>query len=466
MKLMNRLWVRMSLAFSLAVAISMILVAMTGLIINRHERLGDFFLDRYQLPGTFVAQLVDYYRQNRSWEGVDTILAVQESELPRVPGRGLGLMLADANGRVVYGTSGSNTDAPPGPQDSPMAIIWGGQVIGYIQLNRVAVSPPPDPPAGFLQQQIGSLVVIVSVIGGLTSIIAGIIVTRSLTAPLGHLAQTAREFGAKNMDKRASLKGSAEITEVAKAFNEMADALQKNEQQRRNMVADIAHELRTPLAVLKSNLEALQDGVFQLTDEELQVLVDQTELLGHLVSDLHDLAQAEARQLHLDTEVIDFSSVVSRTAEKFAPSAKTHAIALQVQLLPDPLPVEADWKRLDQVMNNLLTNALQHTPPGGTIQIWQQRDGKWARLMIQDTGSGIAPEHLPHVFERFYRIDPSRSRETGGAGLGLAIVKAIVEMHNGCVEAHSDGVPGSGTRITVSLPLAKSAGQPAPATSS
>ncbi len=465
MKLMNRLWVRMSLAFSLAVAISMILVAMTGLIINRHERLGDFFLDRYQLPGTLIAQLVDYYRQRRGWEGVDTILAARESELPRVPGRGLALVLADADGRIVYGTP-SNTDALPGPQDNSMAIVWGGQIIGYIQLNRVPVSPPPDPPAGFLQQQIGSLVVIVSVIGGLTSIIAGIVVTRSLTAPLSHLAQTAREFGAKNMDKRANLKGGVEITEVAKAFNEMADALQKNEQQRRNMVADIAHELRTPLAVLKSNLEALQDGVFQLTNEELQVLIDQTELLSHLVSDLHDLAQAEARQLHLDTEVLDFSSVVSRTAEKFAPSAKTHDITLQIRLLPDPLPVEGDWKRLDQVMNNLLTNALQHTPPGGTIQIWQQRDGEWARLMIQDTGSGIAPEHLPHVFERFYRIDPSRSRETGGAGLGLAIVKAIVEMHNGSVEAHSDGVPGSGTRITVSLPLAKSAGQPAPATSS
>jgi two-component system OmpR family sensor kinase/two-component system sensor histidine kinase BaeS len=239
----------------------------------------------------------------------------------------------------------------------------------------------------------------------------------------------------------------------------MAAALEQAETLRRNLIADVAHELRTPLSVLQGNLRAILDDVYPLDKTEVANLYDQTRLLSRLVNDLHDLAQAEAGQLQLRLQPTDMASLVHKAAAAFGPVAEARGVTLTCQAPAELPPMLADSARLTQVLHNLLTNALHFTPAGGTISLSAGQNGKlngqppslW--LSVRDTGEGILPEHLPHVFDRFYRADPARSRATGGSGLGLAIARAIVEAHGGEMSVASDGVPGRGSVFTVHLPL-------------
>jgi two-component system OmpR family sensor kinase/two-component system sensor histidine kinase BaeS len=239
----------------------------------------------------------------------------------------------------------------------------------------------------------------------------------------------------------------------------MTGQLEQAEIVRRNLVADAAHELRTPLSVLQGNLRAILDDVYTLDKSEIARLYDQTRLLGRLVDDLRELAQAETGQLQLNLAPIDLAKLVQDTAATFGPVAEAAEITLSVES-PDRLAsVQADAARMGQVLHNLLDNALRHTPAGGTITLragceeHPQNEGAYCWLAVQDTGDGISAEDLPHVFDRFYKADRARSRATGGAGLGLAIVRAIVEAHGGQISVASDGVPGQGSTFTVRLPL-------------
>jgi two-component system OmpR family sensor kinase/two-component system sensor histidine kinase BaeS len=214
--------------------------------------------------------------------------------------------------------------------------------------------------------------------------------------------------------------------------------------------------LRTPLSVLQGNLRAILDDVYVLDKSEIARLYDQTRLLSRLVKDLRELALAEAGQLQLNLQSTDLIKLVEDTAATFEPIAEAEGVTLSVQMPGDLPPVQADAVRIGQVLHNLLDNALRHTPAGGSIALGAGRESdqtSQAWLEVRDTGEGIAPEDLPHVFDRFYRADPTRSRATGGAGLGLAIVRAIVEAHGGQVSAASDGVPGHGSTITMTLPI-------------
>jgi two-component system OmpR family sensor kinase len=285
---------------------------------------------------------------------------------------------------------------------------------------------------------------------------SGVLTSRSLTAPLSHLAEAARAIGARDLSRRVEVAGSDEMVEVAQAFNDMAAGLEGAETLRRNLIADVAHELRTPLSVLQGNLRAILDDVYPLDKSEVARLYDQTRLLSRLVNDLHELAQAEARQLQLNLQTIDLVRLVQDTVATFEPVAEAEEVTLSVQIPSGLLPIQVDSARITQVLHNLLSNALRYTPAGGTISVHagcEVGEGREVWLAVQDTGEGILPEDLPHIFDRFYRADPARSRARGGAGLGLAIVRAIVEAHGGQVSAASDGLPGHGSTFTVYLPL-------------
>ncbi len=282
--------------------------------------------------------------------------------------------------------------------------------------------------------------------------------SRNLSAPLNRLAEAARAIGARNLSQRVEVSGSAEVVEVARAFNEMAAALEQAEAARRSLVADVAHELRTPLSVLQGNLRAVLDDVYPLDKAEVARLYDQTRLLSHLVNDLRELAQADAGKLSLRRQPADLGGLVSAAVGGFAPIAEASGVMLHAEV-PTGLPaVQADAARITQVFHELLANALRHTPAGGavTLRVGSDRasNGKLPYLWVtvQDTGEGIAAEHLPHVFERFYRLDAARSRSTGGSGLGLAIARALVEAHGGQISAASDGISGHGSTFTVRLP--------------
>lgn len=279
----------------------------------------------------------------------------------------------------------------------------------------------------------------------------GVVIGRIVSAPLSNLAQAAQRIGEGNLDTRVVARGSREIVELAGTFNKMAADLQRAEMLRNNLMADVSHELRTPLTVLEGNLRAVLDHVYTLDEAEIANLYGQTRHLSRLVSDLRELALAEAHQLPLERRPTDLAALVSETLQAIEPLAAEKGVRLthdmtQVSAVVDPI-------RIRQVLFNLLSNALRHTPAGGEISISSAITAGQVRLTVADTGEGLEPDQLAAVFDRFYRGDKSRSRETGGTGLGLAIVKAIVEAHESHIEAFSDG-RGCGSRFTITLPTA------------
>lgn len=290
------------------------------------------------------------------------------------------------------------------------------------------------------------------ILAAVAGTLAGVVLSWTLLAPLQDLTRGAEAIAARNLAHRVRVRGSRELRAVAESFNHMAGQLEQAETLRRQLLADVAHELRNPLHVLRGNLQAIFDGVYPLNQAEVSRLLDQTDHLTRLVSDLHELALAEARQLPLNRRPTDLGALVKDSTSGFAPLAAAEGIALRVELLGAPPTVDVDADRIRQTMQNLLANALRHTPPGGNVLVSVGRRDGTAEVIVRDSGEGIAPEHLPQVFDRFFRGDNARDREHGGAGLGLAIVKAIVENHGGAVGVSSAG-QGRGSTFTVTLPV-------------
>ena len=281
--------------------------------------------------------------------------------------------------------------------------------------------------------------------------LVGLWLSRSLTAPLNRLAEAARAIGRQDLSQRVAPQGSRELVEVIGAFNAMAADLEEAEGLRRQLMADIAHELRTPLTVLQGNLQALIDDVYPLEKEEMVRLHDQTRHLSRLVEDLHVLAQAEAHRLALALAETAPVPLVKAAVNRFQPLAQARDVALRLELLGRLPAVTLDSHRITQALDNLIVNALRHTPAGGEVIVSVAAPAEGLQLRVRDSGSGIAAEHLPFVFDRFYRTDPARSRDTGGSGLGLAIARAIAEAHGGTLTAASPG-SGQGSVFTLQLP--------------
>lgn len=291
-----------------------------------------------------------------------------------------------------------------------------------------------------------------AIVGAAAALGFGILLSRGLIAPLRNLEKAAQAIEAQDLSYRVKVEGSTEFVAVTTAFNQMAAQLESAETIRRNLLADVAHELRNPLHVLQGNLQAILDDVYPLSLEEVARLADQTRHLTRLVDDLHELAQAEARRLPLDKQETDIAAVVKEAVETFRPLAAAREVHLQAALQGTMPRLTVDAARIRQGVVNLLVNALQHTPPGGEIMVTVDRRPEELAITVQDNGSGIDPAHLPHVFDRFYRTDSARSRETGGTGLGLAIVRAVAEAHEGTVSVASEG-PGRGSTFTMTLPI-------------
>jgi two-component system OmpR family sensor kinase/two-component system sensor histidine kinase BaeS len=286
----------------------------------------------------------------------------------------------------------------------------------------------------------------------MVGILVGVISSRGLAAPLRNLAIAARAVGKKDLSQRIDVKGSSEIREVAVAFNAMAEALENADIQRNHMLADIAHELRTPLTVIQGNLRAILDDVYDLDKIEVARLYDQTRQLSRLVDDLHDLSQLEANQFSLTLSSQNLADVINDVAAIYQPVADDQGIQLTLEIQEGVSPVMGDCSRITQCLNNLLNNALQYTPYGGEIQIALEEGSGSAIIAVSDNGAGIDPEHLPFVFDRFYRADPDRNRQTGGSGLGLAITQALVQAHGGDIEVSSAG-RDRGSTFKISIPI-------------
>jgi two-component system OmpR family sensor kinase/two-component system sensor histidine kinase BaeS len=282
--------------------------------------------------------------------------------------------------------------------------------------------------------------------------IVGAFAARRLTRPLTRTMEAAEAIAAGDLSARVPLAGSGDFRHFARSFNRMAEALETANRQRRELLADVAHELRTPLTVIQGNLEGLRDGVYDATPEQLDLVLDETQKLSHLVDDLRLLTLAEAGQLPLDLQPLDVRQLLADVRAACAPLAEEAGISLEIELPASLPPLVADPQRLGQVLGNLVTNALRHTPAGGAITLGADRAAEEAiRLWISDTGEGIPPEDLPRIFDRFWRGDPARARGSGaGMGLGLAIARSLIEAHGGWIWAESQ--VGQGTTVSCLLP--------------
>ena len=290
-----------------------------------------------------------------------------------------------------------------------------------------------------------------AVIGLGIATVAGTVTARRITAPLLDLAMSARRIGRGDLSRDAPVHGEDEIAEVARTFNAMAADLRRADESRRKLLADVAHEIGTPLAVLQANLEGMLDGVIEATPARLASLHAQTAVLTRLVRDLRDLALLREGALHLDRQPVDLSDLTREVVESSQAAAGDKGIAVTADG-PEPVTVLADRERVAQVLHNLMSNALRHTDRDGMIRLVVTAGEAGGQVEISDTGPGIPAEDLARVFDRFHRVDRSRSRATGGSGLGLAIVKQLIETQGGRVWARSR--EGQGSTFGFALPLA------------
>jgi signal transduction histidine kinase len=461
---MNRLWVRLTLAFALVAVIGIGLASLlANLAIDNEFR---SFVSRSEATSQssdLATKLVDYYATHQTWNDVGSILiparppkneTAQPGDLPPDRfGPPLSLIVADATGQIVF-DSGQRRVGEVLSQAERFAatsLLAQDQTVGYLVFTPGPVSTL-RPAEQFFIDEVRRNLLLAALIAIVLGAVLGLLFSRTLTRPLNRLVVAARAIAAKDLTHRVEPGGTIEVANVAHAFNDMADSLQKAEQLRRNLVADVAHELRTPLSVMQGTLTAQLDGVFPLDLSETAKLYDETRLLSRLVDDLRELAQVEAGQLPLNIGSIDLQRVIATTVDAFDGVASEKHISLNDETA-DQLPlVKADSERVAQVLRVLISNALRHTPANGKITIGSAAFADSVEVSVHDTGDGIAPHELPYVFERFWRGDKSRARETGGSGLGLAIARQLIEAQNGSIGVESQS--GAGSRFWFRLPIA------------
>jgi len=276
--------------------------------------------------------------------------------------------------------------------------------------------------------------------------------SRSVIAPVHAMSLASQRIADGRYDERVQVRGEDELAQLAMRFNQMAGKLDQVESMRRRLIGDVSHELRTPLTAIKGSMEGLMDGVLPATQETFQQIHTEADRLNRLVDDLQELSRVEARAYELEIRPLDVFSLVRTVTKRLASQAELKHVLLDIELAPDLPRVLADEDRAVQVLTNLVGNALQYTPENGKVTIFAKRIDHEVQISVRDTGTGIPPEHLPHIFDRFYRVDKSRSRRAGGgSGIGLTIARALVEAHGGRIWAESAG-EGLGSTFRFTLP--------------
>lgn len=407
------------------------------------------------------------YQQGGSWDAVSRVLAATSDR------RDQRVVVVDPTGRVVVDAAGAwvGQSASGLSLASGHPVVVNGQVVGTLYDTSPTGGSgdhgrhPGPPQSGFSASDQAFLVQVnqslfLAAAGAIVvALVLGLLLARQIIRPLRELTRAARRIAHGHLDERIQVAGHDEVAELAQTFNDMAASLQRTEESRRQLVADVAHELRTPLMVINATVEAIQDGVLPANPTNLATIRDEVAALARLVSDLRDLSLGDVGQFPIEREPVDVSSLLDSVGPAFATAAAARTVHLAVDVPPDLPWILGDDARLRQRVRNLVDNALRHTPPGGLVTLHGRATEGAVEIAVGDTGEGIAEEHLPRVFERFFRADPSRTRRSGGSGLGLAIVQQIVRAHGGEITAASAG-QGRGTTFTIRLPALARQGAP------
>ncbi len=459
------LYWKLTLAF---VLVAFTTAALVGVFIRvtSANRLMQLIID--QQRSSMEETLADYYASYGSWNGVEQNWEELQWESAPDPDPGHPpslttknpsrekerrylLGLADAQGVVVVQV---DPNYPAGAKLTNDFLYKGtsievnGVKVGtLLTADRLPNFNPEE--ALFLERTNKALLLGISA-ALLAALVIGIVLARTLTNPLKALTKAAQSITEGQLEQQVNVRTEDEIGQLAKAFNSMSQEVARVNIVRKQMTADIAHDLRTPLTVIGGYIESMRDGVLQPTPQRFTIIYTEIERLQKLIGDLRILSQADAGELPLTPENISPVTLIERAIQLFQHQAEQQNIRLKMDVRPDLPKICVDQNRMMQVMDNLLSNAFRYTPAGGEILVQAEIENEQVLIKVQDTGAGIDTEDLPYIFERFRRADKSRHTETGESGLGLAIVKALVESHHGKVWAES--VSGNGTAINIQLP--------------
>jgi signal transduction histidine kinase len=453
---MNRLWVRLTVGF---LGIVLVLLLMVTLAVN-YSVTSSFrqFVnetDMANLGPVAVDDLEAYFRTQGSWDGVDPLLPAGGngqggSGQGGRSGRGFQSFVANADGVIVAATNpewiGQGADTVGATRTTPLTV--DGTRVGTLGQQspggqRMALAEHR------FTEQINAALIGIGIVAALLALGAAIFLSYTLARPLQRLAERIRPLTSSQVGEQVPVEGPTEVRELAIEFNGLSRRLSAGEKQRQQMSSDIAHELRTPVTVLRGHLEAMMDGVYPLDTEHLAVAYDQTIHLTRLVEDLRLLTQAEAGRLELNPRATPVKPLVEAVVARFAPLAQDAEIAVKYDVAPALPYIYVDTNRTQQVFDNLLANALRHTPPGGEISITaranHQANGPvsdhFVEFVVANPGE-LAPDELAHLFDRFWRADVARQRDAGGSGLGLAITRQLVVLQHGTIraEAHAGNI--------------------------
>jgi signal transduction histidine kinase len=445
----SRLWVRLALAF---VFVALVGVALVAILANRATALGfQQFLETGE-----VIQLRDlqddlsaFYAQQGSWEGTNTVLR-RSGIGPEASGGGYFLRVLNTNGQVVGARGGQGR--PENEFNIELPIMLDGQQVGTL----LATEAGRGGRAGeqYLES-VNQAILYAGIAAIVVALILGIILAQGLTRPLQRLTRATQAVAAGDFSQQVTVNSNDELGELAHDFNQMARALELSEKQRQQLLADTAHDLRTPISIMRSHLEAMLDGVFPATPENLAVVHEETLHLSRLIEDVRTLSLVETGHLPLDLSRVETMDLTQQVVAAFLPLAEADGVQLNTELKPSK-PVMADAARIHQVLANLIANALRYAPQGEsntpTVTVKLENEGGMVCFGIKDNGPGLTAEQQQQIFDRFWRSDAARSRDQGGSGLGLAIARGIVEAHGGSISAASE--LGKGTEMKVRLPEA------------
>lgn len=463
---------RLFLSFALVVLVTVASMVLVARATTAHEVRGFMFRGGMSGVEGLVADLEAHYREQRSWEGAEALLGqAGHGAGRRAGGQGAGqggmagmmgrrLRLADAAGVVVADAGGGGNAVQPGAGaggrlqgdelEAAIPLEVDGETAGYLLVEGSIPFDPMDEAA--LLARLNRTALTAGLIAGGFALLVALLLGYRLEKPVRALTQAAVRLAQGDLSQRVEASGDEELAALGVAFNRMAASLQQAEQGRRALTADIAHELRNPLAVQRAHLEALQDGLYPATPENLGPILEQNLLLTRLVEDLRTLALADSGELRLERRPTDLAGLVERCLERFRPQAEARRARLLFSPPTDCPPLSLDPDRVEQILGNLLSNALRYVPEGGRIELALECTPAAASLSVRDDGPGIPAEALPRLFERFYRVDRARSRSEGGSGLGLAIARQLAEAHGGSLTAANH--PQGGAIFTLTLPMA------------
>ncbi|HEX2103444.1 MAG TPA: ATP-binding protein [Solirubrobacteraceae bacterium] len=432
--LVGRLALTMGAIAVTAVAISMALVYRA-----LDDRLDGLAQAHVQSSAERISAIAADQHRGRGWTR-----AVLRDLRERSGVAGFEIAVTDPAGRPLEPSDG-RTRAHRWTARAP--VVVDGRTVGELSLR-----PTRDDIFGIenraLHSQLNSLLEVCAALALGLAMLAAALVATTLVRPLRRLTETAERMRRGDLGARARAGGGAELTRLADTFNRLAATLAREDEVRRAAAADIAHELRTPVTGILSRIEAAQDGVMADETANLEAMHAEALRLARLIDDVAQLAEAERPDLLVAREPVDLAEVCALRAAAYGGFFEAKGIEFAAR--PEPAPMQGDPRRLEQVIDNLLSNALRYTDPGGRVELHVRREDGRCLLEVHDTGIGISPDDLPHVFDRFWRSDRSRSRATGGSGVGLAVVRELVRAHNGLVELRSE--VGLGTTARVTLP--------------